>query len=60
MKITHNVTLNFHPIFIPLNQLFEAILDFEFWPPARRDCGFVVSLCSIIFIKLTECLKSEF
>jgi len=36
MKITHNVALNFHPIFIPLNQLFGAILDFGFWPPARR------------------------
>jgi hypothetical protein len=29
MRITHNVALNFHPIFIPLNQLFGAILDFE-------------------------------
>jgi hypothetical protein len=28
MKITHNVALNFHPIIIPLNQLFGAILDF--------------------------------
>ncbi len=34
MKITHNVAVNFHPILIPLNQLFGAILDFEFWPPA--------------------------
>ena len=25
MKITHNVALNFHPILIPLNQLFGAI-----------------------------------
>jgi hypothetical protein len=25
MKITHNVALNFHLIFIPLNQLFGAI-----------------------------------
>jgi len=31
MKITHNVALNFHPIFIALNQLFEAILDFGLW-----------------------------
>jgi len=29
MKITHNLTfVNFHPIFIPLHQLFGAILDF--------------------------------
>ena len=39
MKITHNVALTFHPIFIPLNQFLGAILDF----------GFVVSLCSVIF-----------
>jgi hypothetical protein len=31
MKIKHNVALSFHPIFIPLNQLFGAILDFGFW-----------------------------
>jgi hypothetical protein len=31
MKITHNVAFNFHPIFIPLNQLFGGILDFGFW-----------------------------
>ena len=31
MKITHNVALNFHPIFILLNRLFGAILDFGFW-----------------------------
>jgi len=31
MKITHNAAFSFHPIFIPLNQLFGAILDFEFW-----------------------------
>ena len=36
MKIKHYVALSFHPIFIPLNQLFGAILDFGFWPPARR------------------------
>jgi len=28
MKIKHYVALSFHPIFIPLNQLFGAILDF--------------------------------
>ena len=28
MKITHNVAFNFHPIFIPFNQLFGVILDF--------------------------------
>jgi hypothetical protein len=27
MKITHNVAFNFHPIFIPFDQLFGAILD---------------------------------
>jgi len=32
MKITHNVTLNFHPIFIPFNQLFGTILDFGLRP----------------------------
>ena len=32
MKITHNVVLNFHPIFIPLNLLFGAILDFGLRP----------------------------
>jgi hypothetical protein len=31
MKITHDMALSFHPIFIPLNQLFGAILDFGFW-----------------------------
>jgi len=30
-KITHNVALNFHSIFVPLNQIFGIILDFEFW-----------------------------
>jgi len=30
MKITHNVTREFRPIFIPLNQLFGVILDFGF------------------------------
>ena len=31
MKTTHNTALNLHPIFVPLNQLFGTILDFEFW-----------------------------
>jgi hypothetical protein len=31
MKITHNLALSFHPIFIPLNQLFGVILDLGFW-----------------------------
>jgi hypothetical protein len=31
IKITHIRTLDFHPIFIPLNQPLAAILDFEFW-----------------------------
>jgi hypothetical protein len=30
MKITHDVALNFYPIFIPLNQLVGTILDFRF------------------------------
>jgi hypothetical protein len=30
MKIRQNLTLEFHPIFIPLNQIVETILDFEF------------------------------
>jgi len=56
MKITPNVALDFHPIFTPINQLFGAILEFGFWPPARGASrayaleGFVVSLCSIIFL----------
>jgi hypothetical protein len=32
------MAFNFHPIFIPLNQLFEAILDLGFWPPASPSC----------------------
>jgi hypothetical protein len=28
-----------------------SILDCGFGPPARRDCGFMVSLCSIIQVK---------
>ena len=27
MKITHKVAFKFHPIFIPLNQLFQAIYN---------------------------------
>jgi len=30
MKITHDMTLNLHPIFFPLDQLLGAILDFGF------------------------------
>jgi hypothetical protein len=45
MKITHNVVISFHPIFITLDQPFEDILDFRFW---IADFGYVVSLCSII------------
>ena len=46
---------NFNPIFIPLNQLLVAILDFGLRPPARGATrayapeGFVVSLRSICF-----------
>ena len=53
MKITHNVTLSFHPIFILLNQLFGAILDFGFWI-ADLLYRFALSF----FFKLTEYLKS--
>jgi hypothetical protein len=28
VKITYHMTLNFQPLFIPLNQLTGAILDF--------------------------------
>jgi len=31
MKITHDAAFNFHPTFIPLNQLFWAVLDLGFW-----------------------------
>ena len=31
MKITHELAFSFHPIFIPLNPLFGAILDLGFW-----------------------------
>jgi hypothetical protein len=30
MRFTHNVVLNFHPIFIALDQPFEVISDFGF------------------------------
>ena len=30
MKVTHNVALSYYPIFISLNQLVGAILDFGF------------------------------
>ena len=38
MKIKHEVILNFHPIFIALDQPFEVILDFGSWPPASPNC----------------------
>jgi hypothetical protein len=31
MKITNIGAFSFHPIFIPLNQIFGDILDFGFW-----------------------------
>ena len=31
MKIMHNVALSFHPIFIPLNQLFGIIYEKQNW-----------------------------
>jgi len=55
MGITHNITPYFHPIFIPLNQLFGAILDFGF-SIADLLCRFALSF----FIKLKEYLKSKF
>jgi hypothetical protein len=33
------------------DQVLGAILDFEFWPMPRRDCGFFVSLCSVVYKK---------
>jgi hypothetical protein len=36
MKITHNVALNFYPIFIPLNQDFREILNFGIKVTAHR------------------------
>jgi hypothetical protein len=48
------VALNFHPFFIPLNQLFKAILDMGFWI-ADLLYRFALSF----FIKWTEYLKSE-
>jgi hypothetical protein len=54
MRITHNVALNFHPIFIPLNQLFGAILDFEFW-----IVDLLYRFALSFFIKLTKFLKSK-
>jgi hypothetical protein len=41
------VVLNFHPIFIPLNQLFGENFRFRI-----LNCGFIVSLCSIIFYQI--------
>jgi hypothetical protein len=39
MKITYNVALYFHPIFILLNQPFGAILDFGFLIAASGPWG---------------------
>ena len=30
MKITYNAVLNYHPIFIAINQLIEELLTFKF------------------------------
>jgi hypothetical protein len=54
MKITHNVALNIHPMFIPLNQILVAILDFGLWI-ADLLYRFALSF----FIKLTECLAKK-
>ena len=43
---------NFHPVFIPLNQLLGAILGFGFW------IADLLYRCALsVFIKLTEYLK---
>jgi len=55
MYITYNAGLSFHPIFVPLNQLFGVILDLGFWI-ADLLYRFALSFS----IKLTEYLKSEF
>jgi hypothetical protein len=54
MQIMHNMAFGVHPIFIPLNQLFEAILDLGFW---IADLLYRSALS--LFIKLTEFLKSQ-
>jgi len=48
------MVLNFNPFFIPLNQLYEAILDLGFWI-ADLLYRFALSF----FIKSTEYLTSE-
>ena len=62
------MALNFHPFFIPLNQLFKAILDLGFWPPARKGhkdlrpggiADLLYRFALSFFIKWTEYLKSE-
>jgi hypothetical protein len=45
---------NFHPVFIPLNQLLAAIWDCGFW---IADLSYRCALS--VFIKLTEYLKSK-
>ena len=52
MKITHNVALNFHPIFIPLNHLIKRILDF-----GLQISDLLYRSALSLFIKLTEFLK---
>jgi len=50
MKITHNVTLNFHPIIIPFNQLFWTILNFGLRPGGIADLSYRFALS--LFFKL--------
>ena len=47
IKFTRNAALNFHLIFIPLNQLFEAILDLGF-----RIADLLYRFALSFFIKL--------
>jgi hypothetical protein len=49
MKTTHNVALKFHPIFISLNPLFGAILEFGFWI-ADLLYRFALSFCIFPFV----------
>jgi hypothetical protein len=52
VKITCKAAVNFHPIFIPLNQPLGTVLDFGFWI-ADLLYRFALSF----FIKLTGTLR---
>ncbi len=54
MKITHNMALNFHLIFDPLNHLIEKILVF-----GLQISDLLYRSAVSLIIKLTEFLKSK-